>query len=220
MTRARPRQLHLHAAARPGRRARRARSRCRARARRRGTRPSRSTTSKLVEVPKSTTMPGRRRGGGAASVFTMRSAPTSFGLSMRIGTPVRMPGSTMTIGTAAIPALAHRPHLAQRGRHGRADGDAVDWVSIARAARGRAARARRTWPAASVVPARNAHEVLAVEEPEHRVGVADVNREQHRSCPSRPQVDADVEHRGGVGERTDREVVDAGRGDVGGRLAG
>ena len=31
----------------------------------------------------------------------IRSLPTSFGLSIRIGTPVFTPGSTITVGTSA-----------------------------------------------------------------------------------------------------------------------
>ena len=45
-------------------------------------------TSKLVEVPKSTTIDGPPYSVNAARVLAMRSAPTSFGLSISTGTPV------------------------------------------------------------------------------------------------------------------------------------
>ena len=52
-------------------------------------------------MPKSTTMHGPPNRWCAAIVLTMRSAPTSFGLSVSTGTPVLVPGSTMTVGTPA-----------------------------------------------------------------------------------------------------------------------
>ena len=58
------------------------------------------TASKFVEVPKSTTTAGPPYRWTAASAFMIRSLPTSFGLSMRTGTPVLTPGSTMTAGTS------------------------------------------------------------------------------------------------------------------------
>ncbi len=54
----------------------------------------------LVEVPKSTTTQAVPNWRCAASVFTTRSAPTSFGLSTSRGTPVRTRGSTTTVGTS------------------------------------------------------------------------------------------------------------------------
>jgi hypothetical protein len=62
--------------------------------------PRALTASKLVEVPKSTTMAGPPYRCTAASEFMIRSLPTSLGLSILIGTPVFTPGSTMTAGTA------------------------------------------------------------------------------------------------------------------------
>ena len=63
--------------------------------------PLSETTSKFVDVPKSTTMHGPPYNECAASVLAMRSAPTSFGLSTSTGTPVFAPGSTITCGTWA-----------------------------------------------------------------------------------------------------------------------
>ena len=60
--------------------------------------PRTDTTSKFVEVPKSTTIDGPPNRWCAASVLTIRSAPTSLGLSVSTGTPVFVPGSTMTVG--------------------------------------------------------------------------------------------------------------------------
>src|SRR6267142_795922 len=57
--------------------------------------PSALTTSKFVVVPKSTTIAGPPYRRCAASVFAIRSAPTSDGLSTRRRTPVLMPGPTM-----------------------------------------------------------------------------------------------------------------------------
>src|SRR5207244_3636175 len=56
--------------------------------------PSALTTSKFVVVPKSTTTAGPPYRRCAASVFAMRSAPTSDGLSTRSRTPVFTPGPT------------------------------------------------------------------------------------------------------------------------------
>ena len=60
--------------------------------------PLSETTSKFVAVPKSTTIAGPPNRVNAARVFTTLSAPTSRGLSVRIGTPVFVPGPTMTGG--------------------------------------------------------------------------------------------------------------------------
>ena len=62
--------------------------------------PRSLTASKLVDVPKSTTMAGPPYRWTAATVFMIRSLPTSLGLSSRTGTPVFTPGSTMTAGTS------------------------------------------------------------------------------------------------------------------------
>ena len=78
--------------------------------------PFADTTSKFVDVPKSTTMAGPPCKVNAARVLTMRSAPTSFGLSYSTGTPVRIPGSTTTSGTASN----QRSHIDRTSR--RADG--------------------------------------------------------------------------------------------------
>src|SRR5215469_1687832 len=56
--------------------------------------PLRLTVSKFVAVPKSTTTQGPPYFSNAATPFTMRSAPTSDGLSHSTGIPVLMPGST------------------------------------------------------------------------------------------------------------------------------
>ena len=52
--------------------------------------------SKVVAVPKSTTMAGPPNFEYAATALAIRSAPTSFGLSYRIEIPVFVPGSTTT----------------------------------------------------------------------------------------------------------------------------
>jgi hypothetical protein len=59
--------------------------------------PRALTASKFVEVPKSTTIAGPPYRWTAASEFMIRSLPTSLGLSVRTGTPVFTPGSTMTV---------------------------------------------------------------------------------------------------------------------------
>ena len=61
--------------------------------------PAASTTSKVVAVPpKSTTTAGPPKSVAAARALTIRSVPTSRGLSVRTGTPVRTPGSTTRRG--------------------------------------------------------------------------------------------------------------------------
>lgn len=62
--------------------------------------PRGETASKVVAVPKSTTIAGPPYSSTAATALMMRSAPTSLGLSIRIGTPVLTPGSTRTAGTS------------------------------------------------------------------------------------------------------------------------
>ena len=61
--------------------------------------PFGETTSKLVDVPKSTTIAGPffPYKVEAARVFTIRSAPISLGLSTSNGTPVFTPGSIITL---------------------------------------------------------------------------------------------------------------------------
>ena len=56
------------------------------------------TTSNVVAVPKSTTIAGPSYSVAAARALMTRSAPTSRGLSISTGTPVRTPGSTTTFG--------------------------------------------------------------------------------------------------------------------------
>ena len=63
--------------------------------------PLGETTSKFVDVPKSTTIAGPPNNVCAASVFTILSAPISFGLSTNKGTPVLIPGSTIVVRTSA-----------------------------------------------------------------------------------------------------------------------
>jgi hypothetical protein len=50
----------------------------------------------VVAVPKSMTMAGPPNTSMAAMALAMRSAPTSRGLSVRTGMPVRTPGSMTT----------------------------------------------------------------------------------------------------------------------------
>ena len=59
--------------------------------------PLGDTTSKVVAVPISTMMHALLNRSYAATQFTMRSAPTSDGLSVSTGSPVLTPGS-MNIG--------------------------------------------------------------------------------------------------------------------------
>ena len=49
----------------------------------------------------STTIAGPPYSSATASALTMRSAPTSFGLSVLIGTPVLTPGPTIETGAFA-----------------------------------------------------------------------------------------------------------------------
>ena len=60
--------------------------------------PAADTASNVVAVPKSTTIARAAVELTAASALTTRSVPTSLGLSVRTGTPVRTPGSTITAG--------------------------------------------------------------------------------------------------------------------------
>ena len=62
--------------------------------------PLGDTTSKFVDVPKSTTIAGPPNKVCAARVLTIRSAPISLGLSTNKGTPVLTPGSTIVVRTS------------------------------------------------------------------------------------------------------------------------
>ena len=66
--------------------------------------------------PKSTTIAGPPKSLAAASALMMRSVPTSRGLSTRIGTPVRTPGSTTTCGISAKCRGEHLPPRMQDRR--------------------------------------------------------------------------------------------------------
>src|SRR5271155_3754631 len=56
--------------------------------------PFAEITSNVIAVPKSTTMDGPPYSANAATPFTIRSAPTSRGLSTSTAIPVLTPGST------------------------------------------------------------------------------------------------------------------------------
>src|SRR6185436_9732886 len=61
--------------------------------------PLAETTSTQIDEPKSTTIAAELYLWKAARQLTIRSAPTSLGLSTRSGMPVRTPGSISTCGT-------------------------------------------------------------------------------------------------------------------------
>ena len=65
------------------------------------------TASKFVDVPKSTAMHGPPLRASAATALTMRSGPTSRGLSIRIGMPLRTPGPISSVSTPS--ALSPTP---------------------------------------------------------------------------------------------------------------
>ena len=170
-------------AARRGRRAPRARSRCRGRSRRRRTRPAAETASKVVAVPKSTTMHGPPTRAMAATALTMRSAPTSRGLSIRIGMPRAHAGPDQQRVDAAS-ALRPRPvHSAASDGHGRGD----DQRRRPRRGCSRAAQqpveltARSSAVRSGRVAMRHVCESSAPRQsPRLGLRVADVDREQHQ----------------------------------------
>ncbi len=84
------------------------------------------TASKVVEVPKSTTIAGPPNRCTAASVLTIRSAPTSFGLSVLIGDPGAHARLDDDEGHLAVVPLAHLAQLVQHRGHGGAQGDPGD----------------------------------------------------------------------------------------------
>ncbi len=148
--------------------------------------PRAETASKVVAVPKSTTIAGPPYSSTAATALMIRSAPTSLGLSVRIGTPRLHARLDQNGGDVAVVPPGDLAQLVQHGRHGRADRDAVDAVAQLLAEQrvhahealeqhrqlvGRAARVRGDAPVLD--------DVLAVEQAEDGVRVADVDREQH-----------------------------------------
>ena len=172
-------------------------------------------------MPKSTTMHGPPNRWWAASVLTMRSAPTSFGLSVSSGTPVLVPGSTMTVGTSVAVAGEHRAHLAQH-RRARCEHSAMPVTSGTSASRPRKVSAISSAVARASVLIRQECAQLVV----RRTG-----RGRCWCCRRRwraalgsalhgAQVGPDVEHGCGVGEGADREVVDAGGRDARGHVRG
>ena len=72
--------------------------------------PAPLTQSNTVAVPRSTTMTAPRTRSNAASAFTIRSAPTSRGVSTRRGIPVRVPAPT-TSGSRAKPRRIARTNI-------------------------------------------------------------------------------------------------------------
>src|SRR5665213_1705579 len=179
--------------------------------------PVADTTSKLVDVPKSTTIAGPPCNVNPASVFTIRSAPTSFGLSYSTGTPVRMPGSTTTSGTAPN----QRSHIDRTSRN--ADGT-VEQHAIPSTVPSVVSEA----PSNPVTSSPNSSA-------ERRGSVASRQCSTMCSPSKRPstvwvlptsivssigtpcsQVDADVEHRRGVCQSAYCEVVDTCSGHGGG----
>ena len=114
--------------------------------------------------------------------MTRRSAPTSSGLSIRIGIPVFTPGPIARHSALEV-ALGQLLELGAERRHHRGDADGVD-VAEADPAEGEQAGD----PLGELVAGRPGagleapvlDEALALEGAEMGLGVADVDREQHR----------------------------------------
>ena len=137
------------------------------------------TTSNVVAVPpKSTTIAGPPYSVAAARALMIRSVPTSRGLSISTGTPVRTPGSTTTLRHVAEVADQHVAPLVQHRRHRRADRDPVDLVD--RAAEQPADQHRPLVGGAALVGGDPpvGGDLAVGDQPEHGVGVADVGGEQ------------------------------------------
>ena len=185
------------AASRCGRSAPPARSRPRARSRRPGTRPSAETTSKLVEVPKSTETQAPSTWSWAATALTRRSAPELVGVVDQDRHP--------RLQVRARPSGRRARCGARRGARTRARAAARRWRRSrrrARRSRGRRARAgcerrararRRCARLRGQAPV--VRELGPVEGADVGLGVADVDREQHagdyRSTAARRQRDAE-----------------------------
>jgi hypothetical protein len=113
---------------------------------------------------------------------------------MRTGTPVFTPGAVVT--------AAHLPHLVQHGRDGRAKPDTADvglleeWALLDQPLQHHRDLVGRT-PGVGVDPP-VLDDLVALEQPEDSVGVADVDGEQHQvpadqDAKSRPMSSAGAE---------------------------
>ena len=149
----------------------------------------------------------------------IRSEPTSRGLSMSTGTPVRTPGSTTTLGTSAKCAASMSRHSCST-----AGTVAHTAMPVTPLDAGPEQPAEQHRPLVGGAPLVGGDppvgDDLAVgEQPEHGVAVADVGREQ-RHGQRLLEVHAEVEDPHRVGERADRDEVDPGLGDLARPLEG
>ena len=185
--------------------------------------PRALTTSKVVAVPKSTTIAG---------------PPYSVGGGERVDDPVgadlaRVVHQHRDAGPHARldddRAARRRSSRASMSRHSCSTAGTVEQTAMPRSGRrpGESCSSPRSSTAhssavrrSSVATRQWSTHVAVVEQAEDGVAVADVGGEQRPDRRSRPQVQADVEDRRGVGERADRDEVDAGRGDLAGPLEG
>src|SRR6478672_6264357 len=184
--------------------------------------PRTLTTSNVVAVPKSTTIAGPPNSCEAASALMIRSVPTSRGLSMRTGTPVRTPGSTMTSGTSPW-------YVRSMSRHSCSTDGTVAHTDTPRSALPtgeslsrplsstphssavrRSSVASRQWSTTSP-RSRSPMVVWLLPMSAHSSGVM---------TGSRPEVHGHVEHRGGVRQRADGDEVNPGGRHLTGPLQG
>ena len=216
------------AAARPcaaghrGDRAPRARSRCQGRSRRRRTGPRRSprrTSSRCRRSRRRS--PGRRRrwhGGErvddpvgadlARVVHQDRDAGADTGLDHDAGHVAEVPRRACRATRAAPPAPWSRPR-SRRRRRSRAT------RAVRAAATAHSSAVRRS----SVATRQSAVTSPSLTRPEHGVAVADVGGEERHRL-SRREVQAEVEDLDRVGQRADRDEVDAGLGHLARPLEG
>ena len=146
--------------------------------------PRAETASKLIAVPKSTTMHGPPYLSKAATLLTMRSAPTSCGLSYCTG----MPGLHARLDEQRLLAEIALGHSGERGiqrRHDRADNHAADFARLEIRESEKIARENAVFVDGLIArggkpPVRD--EFLAAENAEHRVCIADIERQKHQDA--------------------------------------
>ena len=175
------------------------------------------TTSKVVAVPKSTTMAGPSYRLAAASALTTRSAPTSRGLSISTGTPVRTPGSTTTLGS--VPKWR-----TSMSRHSCSTAGTVEQTAIpstwSETLLSRRSPLSRTFHSSAVRRSSVATRQWSSTSPSSTTPstVWELPMSAHRRVSL--QVHPQVEDLDRVGQRAHRDEVDAGLRDVAGAIEG
>src|SRR6478609_4051117 len=176
--------------------------------------PFPETTSNVVAVPpKSTTIAGPPYSSTAASALMMRSVPTSRGLSISTGMPVRTPGSTTRCATPAnaLPSIS---------RHSWSTVGTVEQTAMPSTSSSAGPSSPRSSTAhssevrrASVATRQSALTSPLLTSP-ITVWLLPMSAARSATASALGEIEAEVEDLHGVGQSADGDEVDAGLGDL------